>query len=90
MGESLRQYIREYHVYMIIWKPLTGEYLQYLKNPTKEVAKNTVDVVRTNSQRKEELVGHVQQKPHGCNRVSIPSPLRFGHLCRWKMRQPCT
>ena len=50
LGEALRQYIREYHVYMIIWKPLAGEYLQYVKNSTKEVANNTVREVRTNSQ----------------------------------------
>ena len=59
VGEALRQHITEYHFYMIIWKPLVVKCLQYIKNSTNEVAKN---IVRTNSQRKEEIVGHLQQK----------------------------
>ena len=47
---------------MIIWKPLVGKCLQYVKHSTIEVAKNIVAVVRTNSQCKEEIVRHVQQK----------------------------
>ena len=59
VGEALRQRITEYRFYMIIWKPLVGKCLQYVKNSTNEVANN---IVCTNSQRKEEIVGHVQQK----------------------------
>ena len=51
-----------YHVYMIIWKPLIGECLQCVKEPTNEVNKNAVAVVRTNSRCKEEVVTLVQQK----------------------------
>ena len=49
VGEDLRQYIKESHVYMIIWKPLVGEFLQYVKKSTNEVEKNTVAVIYTNS-----------------------------------------
>ena len=54
--------VREYHVYTIIWNPLVGECLQCVKEPAKEVDKNTVAVVCTNSHSKEEVVDHVQQK----------------------------
>ena len=47
---------------MIIWKPLVGKCLQYVKNSTNDVARNIVAMTGTNSQRKEEIVGHVQQK----------------------------
>ena len=47
---------------MIIWKPLVGNCLQCVKEPTKEIDKNAVAVVRTNSQYKEQVVGHVQHK----------------------------
>ena len=45
---------------MILWKPLVGEGLQCVKAlPTNEVDTNAVAVVRTNSQCKEEVIGHV-------------------------------
>ena len=47
---------------MIIWKLLVVKCLQYVKNLINEVARNIVAVIRTNSQRKEEIVGHLQQK----------------------------
>ena len=56
------QYFKEYHVYMIIWKLLVGQCLQYVKESTNEVDKNAVAAVCTNSHCKEEVVGHVQQK----------------------------
>ena len=47
---------------MTIWKQMVGECLQCVKEPTNEVDKNTVAVVRTNnSHSKEKVVGHVQQ-----------------------------
>ena len=55
-----RQYIPGY-VYMIIWKPLVGKYLQCVNKPPNKVDKNAVSVVRANSPCKEEVVGHVQQ-----------------------------
>ena len=61
-GEGLRPYIRKYHVYMIIWELLVVKCLQCVKNLINEVARNIVAVIRTNSQRKEEIVGHLQQK----------------------------
>ena len=43
---------------MIIWKPMVGEDLQCVEEPTNEVDnKNALAVILT-----EELVGHVQQK----------------------------
>ena len=47
---------------MIILKPLVGESLQCLKEPTNEVDKNVVAVVRTNSHCKGEVVGYLLQK----------------------------
>ena len=63
VGEDLRQYIRESHVYMIIWKPLVGEFLQYVKKSTNEVEKNTAAVICTNSHYKRRWFAM-------CNRIS--------------------
>ena len=46
----------------MIWKPFFDKCLQCVKVPTNEVDKNVVAAVHTNSHRKEEVVGHVQQK----------------------------
>ena len=46
---------------MIIWKPLIGECLHCVKQPTNKVNKNPVAVVLTNSHCNEEVVGYVQQ-----------------------------
>ena len=61
LGEvgALRPNIRGYHVYIIIWKPLVGNCLQCVKEPTNEVDRNSVVVVGTNSHCKGEAVGHV-------------------------------
>ena len=58
--KNLKQYIRGYHAYMIIWKPLFGECLQCVKEP--EVDKNAGSLVHTNYHCKEEEVVHVLQK----------------------------
>ena len=63
VGENLRQYIRESHVYTRIWKPLVGEFLQYVEKLTIEVEKNTVAVVCTNSHYKRRWLAV-------CNRIS--------------------
>ena len=47
---------------MIILKPLIGQCLQCLKEPTNELDKNAVAVVRTNSQCKGEVIGYLLQK----------------------------
>ena len=54
-------YVRGHHAYMNIREPLLGECLKYVKEPTNEVDKNAVAVVRINSIRKEVIVGHVQK-----------------------------
>ena len=46
----------------MIWKPLFGECLQYLKEPTNEVDKNAVAGVYTILTVKKRWFGHVQQK----------------------------
>ena len=53
---------------LISWKPLVTQCLQCVKEPTKEVNKNAVAVVCTNSHCKEEVVGHVQH----CIKYYIP------------------
>ena len=63
VGEDLKQYVRECHVYMIIWKPLVGEFWQYVKKSTNEVEKNTVAVVYTNCHYKRTWLAM-------CNRIS--------------------
>ena len=52
-------YVRGYHAYMNIWEPLLGECLKCVKEPTNEVDKHVVAVVRINSLSKEVVVGHV-------------------------------
>ena len=47
---------------MIIWMPLVGGCLQYVKEPTYEVDKNDVAAACTNHHCKEEVSGYVQQK----------------------------
>ena len=71
------------HVYMIIWKPLIGERLQCVKEPTNEVNKNTVAVVHTNSHCKEEVVTLVQQKSPWLYPCFYPCPFAF-----WGSLQP--
>ena len=52
-------YLRGYDAYMNIWEPLLDECLKCVKEPTKEVDKHVVAVVRTNSLSKEVVVEHV-------------------------------
>ena len=52
-------YVRGYHAYMNIWKPLLGECLKCVKEPTNEGDKHAVAVVRINSLGKEVVVGHM-------------------------------
>ena len=47
---------------IMFWKPLVSEFLQCIKEPTNEVDKNAVAVIRSNSQCKEGVVCHMQQK----------------------------
>ena len=65
-------------------KPLVGECLQFKKEPTKELDKNAVTWVRTNSHFKEEVVGHVQQNISMILSMFFLAPLRFGDFCSWE------
>ena len=60
---------------MIIWSPLVCECLQCVKEPTNEVDKNAVAVVRTKSHCKGEVVGHVQQKSPSLYTRFYPCPI---------------
>ena len=62
---------------MIIWRPLVGQCLQCVKEPTNKVGKNTVAVVCTNPYCKEEAVDHAQKNLQNCIHISIPVQLRF-------------
>ena len=90
MGENLRQYIKESHVYMIIWKPLVGEILQYVEKLTNEVEKNTVAVVCTNSHYKKDGWPCATDYLRDCIHVSIPALLSFGHICNCETCQSWT
>ena len=51
--------VRGYHAHMNIWEPLLDECLKCVREPTNEVDKHAVGVVRINSLSKEVVVGHV-------------------------------
>ena len=52
-------FVRGYHVYMNIWEPLVGECLNSRKEPTNEMDKTAVAVIRINSYSEDVVVGHV-------------------------------
>ena len=52
-------YVRGYHAYMNIWKPLLGECLKCMKEPANEDDKHVVAVVHIHSLSKEVVVGYV-------------------------------
>ena len=52
-------FVRGYHVYMNVWETLVGECLKSRKEPTIEMDKTAVALIRINSYNEEMLVGHV-------------------------------
>ena len=81
-------FVRGYHIYMNIWEPLVGECLKSRKDPTNEMDKTAVAVIRINSYGEGVAVGHL---PKNMSKIafmflSLP-PLGFGHLCNWEMHQ---
>ena len=54
-------FVRGYHVYMNIWEPLLSECLKSRKEPTNEMDKTAVVVIRTNSYSEEVVVGMYQK-----------------------------
>ena len=56
-----QSFARGYHVYMDIWTPLVGEMLKCMHEPSNEVDENAIAIVRTDSLRKESIVGHMPQ-----------------------------
>ena len=79
--KSLREYIKEPDV--------VGECLQYVRKSTNGVEENTVFVVYTNSHYKRRngwpcATEHLHDSIH----VSLPVPLRFGHICKCETCQP--
>ena len=47
-------------MFMMIWKPLVGDCLHCVKEPTNKVNKNGVVMVRSNSYCKEQVVAHMR------------------------------
>ena len=60
-------FARGYHVYMNIWNPLIGEILKCKREPTNEVDKHAVSIMRSDSLGKESVVGHI---PHSISKFS--------------------
>ena len=56
-----KSFTRGYHAYMNIWSPLVGEILQCRHEQSNEVDENAIAIIRTDSLRKESIVGHVPQ-----------------------------
>ena len=54
-------FARGYHVYMNIWNPLMGETLKCRQEPSNEVDKNAVAIIRSDSWKKETIVVNVPQ-----------------------------
>ena len=77
MGEeqAKRQYIRGYHAYIIIWKPLVGEYLYCVQESPNEGEKNAFALFHTNFHCKGEVVAYVQQKYPWLYRYFYPCPM---------------
>ena len=54
-------FTRGYHAYVNIWNPLVGETLKCRKEPSNEMDKNAVAIIRYDWWEKEIIVGHVPQ-----------------------------
>ena len=52
-------FARTYHAYMDIWNPLIVEILKCKPEPTNEVDKHGVAIMRSDSLGKESVVGHI-------------------------------
>ena len=54
-------FTRGYYGYMNTWNPLVGETFKRGQEPSDEVDKNAVAIIRSDSREKETTVGHVPQ-----------------------------
>ena len=54
-------FARDYHAYIDIWNPLIREILKCKREPTNEVDKHAVAIIRLNSLGKESVVGHIPE-----------------------------
>ena len=54
-------FARGYHMYMDIWNPLIGMILKCKWEPTNEVDKHAVAIMRSNSLGKESVIGHIPE-----------------------------
>ena len=64
-----------------MWKLLTDECFQCIKEPTNEVEKNAFAVLYSYSYDKEDVFPICNKNPHDCIHVFIPVLLHFGHDC---------
>ena len=67
-------FVRGCHVYMNIWEPLFGECLKSRKEPTNEMDKTAVAVIRINSYSEEVMVGHVPNNMSKIVFMFLPLP----------------
>ena len=66
-------FVRGYLVYMSVWDPLVGECLKNRKEPTNEMEKTAVAVIRINSYSEDVVAGHVPYEyVQDCIYVPIP------------------
>ena len=81
-------FIRGYLVYMSVWDPLVGECVKNRKEPTNEMEKTAVAVIRINSYSEDVVAGHVPKNMSKIVFMFLSLPLLcFGHLCNWEMHQ---
>ena len=62
---------RDYHTYIDIWNPLIGEILKCRREPADEVDKHAFEIMRSNSQGKESVVGHIPQNISKFSNMSL-------------------
>ena len=62
---------RDYHAYIDIWNPLIGETLKCRREPADEVGKHAFEIMRSNSQGKESVVGHIPQNISKFSNMSL-------------------
>ena len=81
-------FVRGYLLYMSIWDPLVGECLKCRKEPTNEMDKTAVAVIRINSYSEDVVAGHVPKNMSKIVFMFLSLPLLcFGHFCNWEMHQ---
>ena len=74
---------------MIIGRPLVGECLQFVKEPTNRVDKDAVAVLILIATAKKRWLAMCNRNLHDCTHVSFTTPLRSEYLWNLETCQPC-